>query len=58
MFACCRIERPLTIDGGVGRLTTGDALKYLEAVKDRFQNSKEIFDENPIKFLDKVKVCI
>ncbi|XP_023643046.1 paired amphipathic helix protein Sin3-like 5 isoform X2 [Capsella rubella] len=38
--------RPLTIGGGgtMGGLTTGDALTYLKAVKDMFQDNKEKYE--------------
>ncbi|CAH8387248.1 unnamed protein product [Eruca vesicaria subsp. sativa] len=39
-------SRPLTIGGGgnMGGLTTGDALSYLKAVKDMFQDKKDKYD--------------
>lgn len=43
----CRNGKPLTIGGGggsMGGLTTVDALSYLKAVKDNFQDKKEKYD--------------
>ncbi|CAD5327646.1 unnamed protein product [Arabidopsis thaliana] len=39
----CITKRPLKIDGGgnMGGVTTGDALNYLKAVKDKFQDSEK-----------------
>ncbi|OAO98039.1 WRKY19 [Arabidopsis thaliana] len=39
----CITKRPLTIDGGgnMGGVTTGDALNYLKAVKDKFEDSEK-----------------